>query len=504
MTNTKKSLLASGLVLLVCAALLMGTTFAWFTDSITNSGNQVDSGELNVSTIAYYWDPQAGTWENNVQFNFDSNAVIQETNWEPGQYNAVLIRVGNYHESDDQAVAAKVALHFNITSKENPDNLSDALWYKLTSFGPVSDAHANSAVNYDANLSYNNPDSRPATGDSNVTCMSAIEKDATAPVTIYPDYYQGQYVYYLLEYGMYTDADDQYQGGTFSLDIGVTATQAPAETDGFNNNQYDNIDFTPVATEEKLQNVAKTGGNVILTQDIALTQRLDVEKDLTIVGDNKTITAPADDDRVLNVQNANTPVTITLSGVNLQGPTSGSYTRGISFYNNSAKVTLVMDGCTASANYYALNVASNTPNMDLIIRNSTITGWCAFQTHSPNVNVTFDNCTLVGQNDMPYNAAGSNNFSTIVVNAGSDGNNDPNGAHDCTLTFRNCRIEANQTTGNQQFLFSIRTINTTVNVENCTFYVDGQQIPATEEGLAPYINFYINPDAEKTFTLNLS
>lgn len=504
MTNTKKSLLASGLVLLVCAALLMGTTFAWFTDSITNSGNQVDSGKLNVSTIAYYWDPQARTWENNVQFNFDSNAVIQETNWEPGQYNAVLIRVGNYHESDDQAVAAAVTLHFNITSEDDPNNLAEALWYKLTSFGCTKDAHANTAVDYDSCLTYQDPVNRPAGTNQDVKCMSQIEEYSDEPVTIYPDYNQGQYAYFLLEYGMYTDASDAYQGGTFGLDITVTATQAPAETDGFNNNQYDNIGFTPVATEEELQNVAKTGGNVILTQDIALTQRLDVEKDLTIVGDNKTITAPADDDRVLNVQNANTPVTITLSGVNLQGPTSGSYTRGISFYNNSAKVTLVMDGCTASANYYALNVASNTPNMDLIIRNSTITGWCAFQTHSPNVNVTFDNCTLVGQNDMPYNAAGSNNFSTIVVNAGSDGNNDPNGAHDCTLTFRNCRIEANQTTGNQQFLFSIRTINTTVNVENCTFYVDGQQIPATEEGLAPYINFYINPDAEKTFTLNLS
>ena len=220
------------------------------------------------------------------------------------------------------------------------------------------------------------------------------------------------------------------------------------------------------------------------------------------MGDNKTITAPADGDRVLNVQNAATPVTITLSGVNLQGPTSGSYTRGISFYNNSAKVTLVMDGCTASANYYALNVASNTPNLDLIIRNSEITGWCAFQTHSPNVNVTFDNCTLVGLNDKTYNADGWNDFATIVVNEGSNGNNDPAGAHNCTLTFRNCRIEANQTTGNQQFLFSIRTTNTTVNVENCTFYVDGQQIPATKSDLEPYISVF--PAAEDTFTLNLS
>ena len=32
MTSTKKSLLASGLSILICVALLLGTTFAWFTD----------------------------------------------------------------------------------------------------------------------------------------------------------------------------------------------------------------------------------------------------------------------------------------------------------------------------------------------------------------------------------------------------------------------------------------------------------------------------------------
>ncbi len=39
--NTKKSLKASGLSLVLCIAMLIGTTFAWFTDSITNSGNVI-------------------------------------------------------------------------------------------------------------------------------------------------------------------------------------------------------------------------------------------------------------------------------------------------------------------------------------------------------------------------------------------------------------------------------------------------------------------------------
>ena len=37
MHSTKKSLLASGVALLASVALLAGTTFAWFTDSVTNT-----------------------------------------------------------------------------------------------------------------------------------------------------------------------------------------------------------------------------------------------------------------------------------------------------------------------------------------------------------------------------------------------------------------------------------------------------------------------------------
>ena len=41
MSRTKKALLASGVFLLACAALLAGTTFAWFTDSVVNTGNKI-------------------------------------------------------------------------------------------------------------------------------------------------------------------------------------------------------------------------------------------------------------------------------------------------------------------------------------------------------------------------------------------------------------------------------------------------------------------------------
>ena len=52
MKTTKRSLLASGLAVLVCIAMLAGTTFAWFTDSVVNKGNKIQSGSLSIDAYA--------------------------------------------------------------------------------------------------------------------------------------------------------------------------------------------------------------------------------------------------------------------------------------------------------------------------------------------------------------------------------------------------------------------------------------------------------------------
>ena len=49
MKNSKRSLVASGLSLAVSAALLLGTTFAWFTDSVTSANNKIQAGNLEVA-----------------------------------------------------------------------------------------------------------------------------------------------------------------------------------------------------------------------------------------------------------------------------------------------------------------------------------------------------------------------------------------------------------------------------------------------------------------------
>ncbi len=49
--NTKRALLLSALSLLMCVSMLIGTTFAWFTDSVTSGGNTIQSGKLDVDLV---------------------------------------------------------------------------------------------------------------------------------------------------------------------------------------------------------------------------------------------------------------------------------------------------------------------------------------------------------------------------------------------------------------------------------------------------------------------
>ncbi len=52
MNKTKRSLLTCALSLLLCCVMLVGTTFAWFSDSVTSSVNKIQSGNLDVEV--YY------------------------------------------------------------------------------------------------------------------------------------------------------------------------------------------------------------------------------------------------------------------------------------------------------------------------------------------------------------------------------------------------------------------------------------------------------------------
>ena len=47
--TTKRALLSSVIAMFICVAMLIGTTFAWFTDSASTSVNKIQAGTLDIA-----------------------------------------------------------------------------------------------------------------------------------------------------------------------------------------------------------------------------------------------------------------------------------------------------------------------------------------------------------------------------------------------------------------------------------------------------------------------
>ncbi len=90
--STKKALMMSALSLLLCISMLIGTTYAWFTDTVTSKNNIIKSGKLDVEM---YWadgdeDPATATYE-----DASEGAIFDYELWEPGYVQARHIKVAN-------------------------------------------------------------------------------------------------------------------------------------------------------------------------------------------------------------------------------------------------------------------------------------------------------------------------------------------------------------------------------------------------------------------------
>jgi len=88
--KTKRSLLTSCISLLLCFAMLLGTTFAWFTDVAVSSGNKIQSGTLKIDLLVLGEDD--GHWKS-VKDNKDP--IFNYDKWEPGYTDITIFKVVN-------------------------------------------------------------------------------------------------------------------------------------------------------------------------------------------------------------------------------------------------------------------------------------------------------------------------------------------------------------------------------------------------------------------------
>ena len=199
--NTKKAVWASALSILMCLSLLIGTTFAWFTDTASTSVNKIQAGKLDVAleyATAWNDDGSVRTWANaeGETLNFRTSDNRAEILWEPGcTYELPALRVVNKGDL--------------------------ALKYKVIITGINGDAKLNEAIEWTIN---NAP--------INLTEQTlAVRAESAA---------------FVIKGHMKEDAGNEYQGLSIDgISITVVATQVAVEYDS-TGNQYDASAVLPV------------------------------------------------------------------------------------------------------------------------------------------------------------------------------------------------------------------------------------------------------------------
>ena len=79
--TSKRALLTSALSLLLCCTMLIGTTWAWFTDSVTSAGNKIQSGTLQVDLLVKGGNTDYTKY---TSVKTDHKPIFNYDLWEPG------------------------------------------------------------------------------------------------------------------------------------------------------------------------------------------------------------------------------------------------------------------------------------------------------------------------------------------------------------------------------------------------------------------------------------
>ena len=217
MKHAKKAFLASLLATLLCVTMLIGTTFAWFTDSVTSGGNIIKSGTLDVE-MSWADGTKSPTDTETVWKDASTGAIFDYSFWEPGYTQARHLAIKN---------VGTLALKYQIRILQNgaPSDLGDVI--DVYYLDPAEQLSERVSLN----------DKTP------IGTVSTAFAGSLATGHLLPD--EGDTITIALK--MRESAGNEYQNKSLGADftIQLLATQYTYEEDSFDD-QYDyNADETP-------------------------------------------------------------------------------------------------------------------------------------------------------------------------------------------------------------------------------------------------------------------
>lgn len=121
MKAVKRSIILCALSLALCVALLVGSTFAWFSDSITNSGNTITAGNLTAQWSYRTLNDDTAAYE---PVSEELALFSADTVWQPGEPHGYDFKVENTGSVDFEW---ELTIDLADTAGESQNNLTDVL-----------------------------------------------------------------------------------------------------------------------------------------------------------------------------------------------------------------------------------------------------------------------------------------------------------------------------------------------------------------------------------------
>ena len=521
---TKRALLTSVMALVMCVVMLVGTTFAWFTDTASTAVNKIVAGNLDIEVK--YRTTADGEWK--TLDNATDLFGAADTRFEPGHTRVVELKIKNAGN-----LALKYKIGMNVVSETEGTNKDDDP-YKLSNYLKV----ATTAI-MACNTGNPTTDATAAWFDTAVFKRNfslwkneqnfgsfELEKTETGVVNqLLPngEVVLGMKVWMPESVGNEANAKTSDDAASISFGLNILATQYIGETDSFGNN-YDKDATYPVVDNEGLKNAigsATNGSTVVIASgeyDLPKSAVGKTEipngvtiagagkdktvlatdsKDHKITGDNVTIKDVTIDGTEHNAYDGSGAIKLTgdnavLDNVNLIGGGQGTYghTLGVdpkgdtvttirnatisgafrAIQSYSLNGTLLIENSTLAPQCYCLNVDAGTGK--LVVNDSALKGWTSYT--SSVESATFTNCTFEKNQksgSYGYNYLRPYTTTTLENCVLGDGFMMGAGAADLTITFKNCTYKGVALTADSiHELFDGDDLNL---LKACTITVDG-------------------------------
>ena len=419
---TKRALLTSVMALVMCVVMLVGTTFAWFTDTASTAVNKIQAGNLDVDIVDENGDSLDGGTLSFVNKENQSNIL-----WEPG---ATFFTQG-----------------FKIVNKGNL-----ALKYKVVVSGTTGDAKLLKAIEFDVVTEKTKEAAEALAKEGNL-----LKQNDSAPADT-----DAAKVYYYLRGHMKENAGNEYKNLTLDgISITVYATQYTYEKDSFDE-LYD-------------ANAGKDTAYYTLAEFNALTEIPDgvktvyvdlsgksLQNGLTIgnadiadhyhYGEWNSDVAPAgyphktsidnytthDGDKVRYIYSTGKPsVNVILTGSVLGASDTGDFNAGAITLQVPDAANVVFDKVTFGAGQMAMSMWTESRVQSMTVAHRV-------------ASVTFDGCTFNG-NWIQNGASGAdemvikNSTFNIHENVGYKNNSNPvwiQNMGQCNVTIEGCTVNA--------------------------------------------------------------